>query len=147
MDYRKTMARLSNALNQVNTSYSIIAKQYGLTYNTLMALYMIEEGEGITQKNICDALYLSKSTVHSMLGDLIKKGYVLLGEGDNKKEKYILFTPEGNTFFAQIRKTTDSFEREVLEFIGEEGTMQLLQQAERTAEFMLAKVNEVIEGE
>ena len=146
MDYRKIMSRFSNAQTQVNASYEIIARKYDLTYNALMILYIIDEDKNITQKNISDILYLSKSTVHSILLSLKKKNYVALAEGDHKKEKYIFLTQEGELFFSTIRKETEIFEKEVLDFIGEENVLLFLEQSERISNYMITIATEIIVG-
>ena len=144
MDYRKIMSRLNAALNQVNASYAVIAKKYGLSYNALMVMYIIAEYETVTQKNICDILFLSKSTVHGILLELIKNKYVVLISGKNKKEKRIIFTNNGEEFFSAILKDTEIFEKKVLDFIGEKEALFFLEQSERAANYMLSKVNETI---
>lgn len=146
MDYRKIMSRFSNAQTQVNASYEMIAKKYGLTYNALMILYIIDEEKNITQKNISDALYLSKSTVHSVLLGLKKQNYVDLAEGDNKKEKFVFLTPQGELFFSAIRKETEIFEKAVLDFIGEDEVSLFLEKSECIADFMVTKATEITVG-
>jgi DNA-binding MarR family transcriptional regulator len=141
MDYRKIMSRFSNAQTQVNASYEMIAKKYGLTYNALMILYIIDE-----EKNISDALYLSKSTVHSVLLGLKKQNYVDLAEGDNKKEKFVFLTPQGELFFSAIRKETEIFEKAVLDFIGEDEVSLFLEKSECIADFMVTKATEITVG-
>lgn len=143
MDYRKIMSRFSNAQTQVNASYEIIARKFDLTYNALMILYIIDEDKNITQKNISDMLYLSKSTVHSILLSLRKKNYVVLSEGDNKKEKFILLTQQGELFFSTIRKETEIFEKAVLDFIGEENVLLFLEQSERISNYMITEANKI----
>ena len=143
MDYRKIMSRFSNAQTQVNASYEIIARKFDLTYNALMILYIIDEDKNITQKNISDMLYLSKSTVHSILLSLRKKNYVVLSEGDNKKEKFILLTQQGELFFSTIRKETEIFEKAGLDFIGEENVLLFLEQSERISNYMITEANKI----
>jgi DNA-binding MarR family transcriptional regulator len=135
------MSRFSNAQTQVNASYEMIAKKYGLTYNALMILYIIDE-----EKNISDALYLSKSTVHSVLLGLKKQNYVDLAEGDNKKEKFVFLTPQGELFFSAIRKETEIFEKAVLDFIGEDEVSLFLEKSECIADFMVTKATEITVG-
>ncbi len=120
MNYRETMARLNAALNKIDLAYEVIAKKHGLTYNSLMMIYVIIENENITQKQTCDELHLPKSTVHSILLDFMKQGYVELVEGNNKKEKFIAVTHAGQQFFLKILEETQALEKNVLDAIGEE---------------------------
>lgn len=104
MNYKETMSRLNKSLNNIDSAYAKIAKKYGLTFNSLMMLYLLEESKKITQKQICDTLHLPKSTVHSILSDFIKQQYVTLVAGSNKKEKFVIFTEEGRGFFLRFSK-------------------------------------------
>jgi DNA-binding MarR family transcriptional regulator len=104
MNYRETMSRLNNALNNIDSAYAFIAKKHGLTFNALMMVCLIDESDNVTQKQICDALHLPKSTVHSILLDFIKLEYVTLVAGSNKKEKYVVFTEVGRRFFQKFLK-------------------------------------------
>lgn len=130
MDYRKTMSRLNAALNNIDAAYEAIAKKYGLTFNALMIFYLIDESENITQKQICDALHLQKSTVHSILLDFTKRGYVTLIEGNNKKEKFIAVTQTGGKHFQKILEETYQMEKNVLDSLGEETCAVLTETAE-----------------
>lgn len=104
MNYKETMSRLNKSLNNIDSAYAKIAKNHGLTFNSLMMLYLLEESKNITQKQICDTLHLPKSTVHSILSDFIKQQYVTLVAGSNKKEKFVIFTEEGRGFFLRFSK-------------------------------------------
>lgn len=131
MNYRETMSRLNNALNHIDLAYATIAKKYGLTFNALMTVCLIAESDNVTQKLICDTLHLPKSTVHSILLDFIKQGYVELIAGSNKKEKFIVFTEIGNQYFTKILKATWIFEDELLSSLGVEVCDFLVETAER----------------
>lgn len=144
MDYRKTMLRFSEALGKVNASYAMIAQKYEMTYNLLMVFYIIDEWENITQRDVCDKLYLSKSTVNSMLNDLRKQGYVELIPGRNKKEKFIVFTDKGRELNESIQKDTDRFEGKVLEWFGVDNSIEFLEHAEKLSDRMFQMAAEVI---
>ena len=120
MNYRETMLHLNSALNNVDALYATIAKKHGLTFNALMMFYLIDEAENITQKQICEALHLPKSTVHSILLDFVKQDYATLVDSNNKKEKFIAVTQTGDNYFRDILEETRQVEQNVLEGLGEE---------------------------
>ena len=130
MDYAQNMKRLNTALSNIDAAYASIAKRHGLTFNSLMTIYLICETDGITQIQICNALYLPKSTVHSILRDFIKRDYVKLVEGNNKKEKKIIVTSTGDLQFTKILHETQTIERNVLDAIGEKTCDFLIRTAE-----------------
>lgn len=71
-----------------------------------MMIYLMEEAEYITQKQICDGLHLPKSTVHSIVLEFINQGYVNLNAGSNKKEKHIVVTSVGKSYSEEICNET-----------------------------------------
>lgn len=133
MNTRAVMSEINEKLIQVDSTYLRIAKHFGLSYNALMMLYIIDETDEVTQKQVCDTLYLSKSSVHSMMRDLINHGYLVLEKGGNNKEKYMVFTDKGRKFMAQINHDTDQMEDAALQTLSEEEMARFLAYADRLA--------------
>lgn len=131
MNYRETMSRLNTTLNHIDSAYAVIAKKYGLTFNALMTVCLIDELNNVTQKQICDALHLPKSTVHSILSGFIKQEYVILVAGSNKKEKFIDFTELGKRFFVRVLEETHRFEDKVLSTLGDDTCLLLIETSEK----------------
>lgn len=147
MNYRETMSRLNAALKNIDLVYAIIAKRHRLTFNALMMFYLIDESENITQKQICDELYLPKSTVHSILLEFMKRGYVDLVEGRNKKEKFIEVTETGKQFFAKILAETQKVEKNVLDALGKETCTFLTDTAEIVGDLLTKEIAKINDGE
>ena len=115
-------------INGITASYGTLAKRYGLNYNTLMALYTLEERERCTQKDLCEALQLSKSTIHSMTLNFIKKNLLTTRtDPANKKEKLLCLTSEGKAFLDRITSDLHKVEERALGAIGEEMCEKLVQ--------------------
>lgn len=147
MNYKETMSRLSKALNNIDSAYAKIAKKHGLTFNSLMMLYLLEESNNITQKQICDTLHLPKSTVHSVLSDFIKQQYVTLVAGSNKKEKFIVFTEAGRGFFSEMFEETERFEENLLSSLGEDTCSFLIETAEKLSGIIKDEIAEISNSE
>lgn len=137
MKHKNAMVRYMESVQEINSSYNLIAQKYNLSYNTLIALYIIHDYENVTQKMICDKLFFSKSTVHSIIIDLQKKDYIKLIQGNNNKEKYIIFTENGFEFISYIIRDTEQFENEVMVSIGVENFLDYLEQTETFAVEMI----------
>ena len=97
MDYTELIRKINKSQALLDSIYEEVAEEYGMTFNALMVIYIMAEENDVTQKVICDELYLPKSTVHSIVNDFMKKE--LLGFSDKKigKKKVLTLTPEGNT--------------------------------------------------
>ncbi|EOB3456688.1 MarR family transcriptional regulator [Enterococcus hirae] len=140
MNYRETMSRLNSALNSIDSAYAIIAKNHELTFNSLMVVCLISETKNITQKQICDTLHLPKYTVHSILLDFMKREYVLLVVGGNKKEKFVTFTEKGNQYFGAILNETYLFEDKILSKLGDDTCTYLVETAEKLGDIIQDEV-------
>ncbi|MGI6105188.1 MAG: MarR family winged helix-turn-helix transcriptional regulator [Raoultibacter sp.] len=140
MNHQEIMSRLNSALGCLDSAYAHIAKEHGLTYNALMTAFLINESNGITQKQICSALHLSKSTVHSILSPFIKQQYIVLIPGNNNKEKNVVFTENGRAFFLEAIQNAKDFENEILTELGEEMCMSLVEAAESLGRILSKKL-------
>ncbi len=136
MDTRKTMDKLNELLTDIESCYMMIAKENALTYNALMLLLMVDSYEHLTQKQVCDTLHLPKSSVHSILSDLIARGCLALSEGGNKKEKYIIPTEAGAAFLQKVTSETEQMENRTLSSLPECNIAVFMRTAERLAEQM-----------
>lgn len=131
MNYRDIMSRLNSALSTIDSAYGVIAKKYGLSFNALMIVCLIYESDTITQKVICDTLHLPKSTVHSILLNLMKQEYIVLKAGNDKKEKFVTFTELGVRYFEVVLTETQKFEDKILSALDTGTCLFLVETAEK----------------
>lgn len=111
--------QMNYAVNSTVSAYTIWAKKRGLSYNSLIMLYYLEENERCTQTQICEAMQLPKSTVHSILQDFIQKGYMELeAKSENKKEKSICLTDKGKKFVRAVLEELHAMEARAMEKLG-----------------------------
>lgn len=143
MNYREIMLRLNNALNSIDSAYAVIAKKHSLTFNALMMICFLDTSEHITQKQICNVLHLPKSTVHSILLEFMKQGYITLVAGSNKKEKFVVFTDAGKKAFSKILKETQCFEDKILCALGDNVCTMLVETAEHLGKIITKEIAEM----
>lgn len=120
---------------EYNYMYEEWAKANGISVNCLLVLSAIHEGgEDCTQRKISQRWMIPKQTVNMILKEFEKKGLVeLLPMQEDKRNKAIRFTPEGNeyadTIIAKLRKVE-------LYVIGEMGIERMKRLNEDTALFV-----------
>lgn len=98
--------------------YGEWARRHGMSYNTMMTLYALDQRDGITQKEITEGWLLPKQTVHTVVKELERLGYVRFGTGRDKKEKRIFFTDEGHAYARERLGDLYALEDRALEAIG-----------------------------
>lgn len=115
---------LSNTLNL----YRLWAKKKHINYNALLILYTLNDYKICTQKQICEWWALPKQTVHGILIDFEKKGYItIIANEDNKRERLISFTDKGNDYASSILDRLLEMEESVMSNLGEEKIKQLIE--------------------
>ncbi len=124
---RKQCETLNSAISKVTSLYGKWAKKHGLNYNSLMVLYTMEDAECRTQKDICEKWMLPKTTVSTILADFRKKGYVVFtSESNDKREKTITLTKEGEVFSASVLTKLHDLEERALEKMGSTLSLEMI---------------------
>ena len=78
MQIREQIKLVNIALSGTLDLYRIWAKKHQLNYNALVILYTLNDYKKCTQKQICEWWALPKQTVHGILLDFEKKGYITI---------------------------------------------------------------------
>ncbi|MCQ4636593.1 MarR family winged helix-turn-helix transcriptional regulator [Anaerovorax odorimutans] len=127
MKIREQIKLVNTALSGTLDLYRIWAKKHQLSYNALVILYTLDDYKTCTQKQICDWWALPKQTVHGILLDFEKKGYITIAANTrNKREKFIKFTKTGEAFASSVLGELYKMEESAMEKLGDEQRSQLL---------------------
>jgi len=106
---------------------------YDFNRGEIPLLYkLIKKGDGKTQTEICDMLYVSKSTTSKIIQSLVKKGY-LLKERDDKDRRItrIYLTEKKDEVKDLLKKLDERAEDKMLEGFDDEEMEQLREFLER----------------
>lgn len=127
MNLREEIKLVNAALSGTLDLYRIWAKKHDLNYNALLILYTLDDYQTCTQKQICEWWALPKQTVHGILQDFEKKGYlVITANADNKRERLVSFTERGREYAASVLDGLHQKEEAVMKKLGEEKRNQLI---------------------
>ena len=127
-----------------NELYAALAKRQGISYNTLLTLYAIEQDQGATQSQLANIWLIPKQTLNTVIRSLMEKGYVTLKAGQNQKEKLVYFTQTGQEYASRVLQNVYRMEDQAIAQIG---TQQFLRMVEITRDFTLAFEQEVNHGQ
>lgn len=127
MDIREQIKLVNAALSKTLDLYRIWAKKHNLNYNALVILYTLDDYKTCTQKQICEWWALPKQTVHGILLDFEKKGYITItAHTENKRERLVSFTENGRTYASSILTQLHKMEEKAMEKLGNEKRNQLI---------------------
>lgn len=141
MDIREQIKLVNIALSSTLDLYKIWAKKYQLNYNALVILYTLYDYKICTQKQICDWWALPKQTVHGILIDFEKKGYIsITSNTENKRERLITFTEDGKKFAASILEKLHQMEENAMDKLGDTKRKQLIESNTRYYELLKEEI-------
>lgn len=127
MEMREQIKQVNKALSQTMDLYRLWAKKCNLNYHALLILYTLNDYGVCTQKQICEWWALPKQTVHGILLDFEKKGYLNIEMNpENKRERFISFTKEGASFSKAVLSQLHQMEEQAMQQLGAERSQQLL---------------------
>lgn len=127
MEIREQIKLVNIALSSTLDLYRIWAKKHQLNYNALVILYTLNDYKTCTQKQICDWWALPKQTVHGILLDFEKKGYIsITANTENKRERFITFTEDGKIFASSILEKLHQMEENAMDKLGDKKRKQLI---------------------
>lgn len=89
---------------------------FGITNSQLSMLFVICKKEQVTQRELCDFLFLEKSTVHRNLTKLLEMGFVTRSNFPN-----FSMTREGLRFLDQIIPAWQAAMNETTDRLGQQG--------------------------
>ena len=128
MEIREQIKLVNTALSKTLDLYRIWAKMHDLNYNALVVLYSLDDYKTCTQKQICQWWALPKQTVHGILLDFEKKGYITISANEeNKRERLVSFTKSGERYAASILEPLHKMEENAMKKLGGEMVNQLIE--------------------
>ena len=142
MNFENIMDEITSQNFRIEYLYGVWAKMHGMSYHTLMVLYVLQEHQPCTQKEITQHWLLTKQTVNTVIKDLETKGYVQLVAGRNQKEKLVTVTDTGMVYMKQVLDATEAMEKRVLLRLGEEKTRQIAQELKHIADIFQEEVEQ-----
>lgn len=100
--------RLDTAINKLDGAYYLWARRHLLKENTLSVLYALDDGKPHTQAQIARDWLIPRSTVNTVVKELVSLGYARLTKL-NDKEKRVKLTAEGEVYAqAALKKLYDA---------------------------------------
>ncbi|MFW6176195.1 MAG: MarR family winged helix-turn-helix transcriptional regulator [Thermoplasmatota archaeon] len=96
---------------------------------------LIKKGDGLTQKDICEMLFISKSTTSKIIHNLIEKGYLRMERDEDDRRRTMIYLTEKKDEIEDLIKELDKkAESRMLEGFKEEEKNQLRNYLERILE-------------
>ncbi len=127
----ESLKKYNTLYRETDSLYHAVAVKSGLSDAAFWILYTIcEYGDGCLQRDICNAVYTSKQTVHSAIRRLEEEGYLFLEPGRGR-DKHIRLTERGEKLIEEKIAPVIARENAVFEEMGERDREELLRLTDR----------------
>lgn len=107
--------------------YRRMAAQFGLSDSAFWILYCLRENATpLTQKQLCESIYMSKQTINSALKSLERNGFITLATGKDRRSKFLVLTEAGQELAARTVDLVIEQEQLAIASMGQESMKQFL---------------------
>lgn len=139
------LTEFNQANKEIDDVYHNYAKGNGLPDTAFWVLYSLwERKENYTQRELCSDWSYSPQTVNSALKALEHKGLIQLIEmPENRRNKYIRFTPKGMALGTAIIAPLMQAERRAFSELSERERMALLSATQKHITLLKLEVNKI----
>lgn len=127
MDIWKQIKILDNCINRQTELYADWSKKHGLSYNTLLIFFSLDNEDGRTQKRIAEEWGIPKQTIHTIVKSLVKSGYIYYQQEEGKREKKLYFTDSGKAYARRRLHKLYEIEERALIRLGPQMTKYLIE--------------------
>ena len=90
--------RIMLATNRIDGVYYHLGKRLGVNENTLAFLYALTDEKPHSQKEISDEWLIPRTTINSIVKEMLAEGYIVFCTEPHKKEKAITLTEKGKKY-------------------------------------------------
>ena len=100
--YREHLDRFYACTNRMDGLYYLAARRLGVNENTFILLYVLDDGQPRSQKQLSEELLIPKTTVNTVVKECIQAGYIHFLPGLRGKEKVVALTDPGRDYARHI---------------------------------------------
>ena len=132
---RECLAGRIRTLSRVITGiYDRAMRPHGIKVNQAGILIMLSLVQKPTPGDICRNFQMEKSTVSRNIERMKKQGWIEVGKGEGGLSQVLTVTPKGKKLLTDIYGRWEKAQKEVSEFLGEDGVKAIHMLTRRISE-------------
>ncbi|HJJ04406.1 MAG TPA: MarR family transcriptional regulator [Clostridiaceae bacterium] len=140
------MKRLISDTAKMDGLYYLWGKNTGVSENMLTLMYALNDDKMHTQKQICEQFSIPKTTINTIVKELIEKGLIVFTNGENLKEKNLALTEKGKIYAEEIIGELEEIEKIALKKTLEKYSIEFIETFEYLLENMENEINTRLEN-
>lgn len=94
----EAVRRIIWAINKLDGVYYYFARYFGINENALTLLYALDDGQIHSQKKISDEWLIPRTTINTIVKNMVSDGYIMFHPKQRTKEKTIMLTEKGRSY-------------------------------------------------
>lgn len=98
---RGLIRRIMISINKIDELYEIILRKAGTKANTVWVLYALDDGKPHSQKQIYEEWLIPKTTINTVVKELVNHGYITMQAIPGKRREMNLCLTESGKKFAR----------------------------------------------
>lgn len=139
------MRRLISDTSKMDGLYYLWGRKTGISENMLTLMYALNDNKTHTQKQICEQFSIPKTTINTIVKELIEKGLITFENGDNLKEKKLILTKKGKIYADEITGELKDIEKIAMKKTLEKYSINFIDAFEYLLESMENEMNTRLE--
>ncbi len=140
------MRRLISDIAKMDGLYYLWGKNTGISENMLTLMYVLNDNKTHTQKQICEQFSIPKTTINTIVKELIEKGLIVFENGENLKEKKLALTEKGKICAEEITGELKDIEKIAMEKTLEKYSINFIEAFEYLLESMENEIKNRLEN-
>lgn len=140
------MKRLMSDITKMDGLYYLWGKNTGISENMLILMYALNDNQMHTQKQVCEQFSIPKTTINTIVKELVEKGLIVFENGENLKEKNLTLTKKGKIYAEEITGELKEIERIAIEKTLEKYSINFIEAFEYLVESMEIEIKNRLEN-
>lgn len=146
VEEKDLMRRLISDTSKMDWLYYLWGKSTGISENMLTIMYALNADKRYTQKQICEQFSIPKTTINTIVKELIEKDLIVFENGENLKEKYLVLTKKGKIYAEEITGELKDIEKVAMKNTLEKYSIEFIEAFEYLLENMEKEINNRFEN-
>ena len=140
------MKRLMSDITKMDGLYYLWGKNTGISENMLILMYALNDNQMHTQKQVCEQFSIPKTTINTIVKELVEKDFIVFENGENLKEKNLTLTKKGKIYAEEITGELKEIEGIAIEKTLEKYSINFIKAFEYLVESMEIEIKNRLEN-
>lgn len=141
---QEAVRRIIWAINKIDGVYYYFARHLGINENALTLLYALDDGQIHSQKEISDEWLIPRTTINTIVKNMVSDGYIAFDPEQHTKEKTIMLTEKGRSYADKLMSSIYAAEEKAMKDTVEQFSPEFISALEHFSGCLYGEYSKVI---